>query len=516
MAATVPPSIVALPPTPSIDDPDNFDEEMDAVLNALPAWTDQVTALGANAYVNAQAAAASAGGAAGSAATSTEQAAISTTKAGVASDKATIAIEKAAVATTKAAEAAASAASAATILVATSTTALVLGTGPKVFEVPAGKSFALNAPLRASSASNPGKFMDGTVGDYAGTSLTMVSTSYTGDGPVNDWVIVATGQRGAKGDTGGIVGGDLTGALNTKRGTDLPTSATIDPWSTGGNVTVLTGAVLVTGLADAPQAGATRILIAAVAAPIRASAALQIAGLAAGATYTLAAGDIVDVVAETISTFRAVIRRRDGKATAGAQLVTVEVIASQSWTVPVQDFEIEMCGGGQNGRSSGDHGGACGAYARKRFTGATVGSVASITIGAAGAATSSGTRNNGGASSFTLTGFTAVTCGGGTDTGATATGGDLNIDGVRGSPGYVAGSTLIGGVLNTFGRAGSGADGMLGNGAPANMGNAVYQAAGYGSGGSSGTSSYDVNGNEVGYQSGSAGRPGICRIRYWI
>lgn len=79
----------------------------------------------------------------------------------------------------------------------TSTDAVLIGTGAKVFATQAGKLFN-GENVRVYSAANVNNYMDG-IATYAGTALSVAVTSIGGAGTPNDWIIKV---NGAKGETG--------------------------------------------------------------------------------------------------------------------------------------------------------------------------------------------------------------------------------------------------------------------------------------------------------------------------
>ncbi len=99
-------------------------------------------------------------------------------------------------------------------------------------------------------------------------------------------------------------------SFNDALAPDVATSATPDIWSWIGSTKLLTGSVAVTGFTAAPRAGAKRKLIAAAGFYMIQGANLTIKG----GSITLAAGDEVDVLALTTTTFRATVTRADGTA----------------------------------------------------------------------------------------------------------------------------------------------------------------------------------------------------------
>lgn len=94
------------------------------------------------------------------------------------------------------------------------------------------------------------------------------------------------------------------GALNTARATVASAATTADIWAADGNQIDWTGTTTCTGFPAAPQAGVSRTLICAAAAPFTAGANMLIDGTASGDTLTCAANDIVIVHAVTTTQFR--------------------------------------------------------------------------------------------------------------------------------------------------------------------------------------------------------------------
>jgi len=183
--------------------------------------------------------------------------------------------------------------------------------------------------------------------------------------------------------------------------------------------------------------------------------------------------------------------------------------------------DVEIVGGGGSGgnKSSGSTGtcssGAGGAYTRKRFTSAEIGSSQSVTIGAGGAAQSSAGSNGnaGGTSSFgtllVVTGGTGgigflatIPAAGGTVT----TGGDYSVAGGAGGMGGNAGTASPYGFSS--GNGGSTPLG-IGGGNIFSISNATVAGAagtGFGSGSSAG----------FGGGTGAAGQPGVCIITEYL
>lgn len=341
-----------------------------------------------------------------------------------------------------AASALASSNSAASIaLTANSTSSVVLGTGTKVFTVPAGKPFQAGAPVRASSAADLTRKMDGTIVSYSGTTLTTTMASFTGSGTAADWAITVTGATGAQGATGGVNGGSLTDSLNEKRGVDTPAATTLDIWGSGGNNFTLTGTTTITGFAAAPQAGARRRLLAAADTPLTDGANFIIKG----GSITLAPGDEVEVVAETTTKFRLTVFRYNGEASKANALFTnvIQLTATGSFTAKKTGWHQVILTG------SGGQGGMVMASTQGAATGAGAGGYASKIVWLFAGQTVSYTRGTGAAAAT----LSAVGLRDGTDGGVSmATGPGLALvanGGTGGKASNTAGAALAGGVGGT-------------------------------------------------------------------
>lgn len=105
-----------------------------------------------------------------------------------------------------------------------------------------------------------------------------------------------------------LTGGNLTGAINTAAFSVAAHATTCNIW-TGGNVCTLTGsATIFTDVADAPQAGATRIVKCDAAHVFTDNANMDVAG----GTFTAEAGDWLLFEAVTPSTFKVTPFKGDG------------------------------------------------------------------------------------------------------------------------------------------------------------------------------------------------------------
>jgi len=413
MAATPPPGYTPPPADlPQRGDRATFSDRVDAWVTWFSTVIlTQLAAIVANAYANALDGAASAVAAAGY-----RDTALTYRNAAEAARDTALTYRNAAQAAQTAAETARDAAqNYAAALTATSTTSLVIGVGTKIFTTQAGKQFTANQTLKAVNPTNAAQWMVGTA-TYSGTTLTLNVTDVnpaTSGNTVANWVIGPSGEKGAQGATGGITGGNLTGALNLARTSAVAISASPDIWSGAGNFMYLSGAGTVTGFPNAPQSGARRTLT--LNAPVtfvdNSSTMLVVGG-----TVTATTLDLVDVIAESPGVFRVSVTRRDGTPVVGAKQYIEVLTSGSTWTVQAASFEVEVQAGGQGGYVIGGgvsaddrRGGDAGWCGVKRYRDAVLGATALISVGGAGApGTNSALPANGGTTSFTLSGFTTL------------------------------------------------------------------------------------------------------------
>jgi hypothetical protein len=105
-----------------------------------------------------------------------------------------------------------------------------------------------------------------------------------------------------------LAGATFTGPVNEKKAA-VASAASPDIWA-GGNVIDYTGTTQATDFADAPAAGARRVLVCAAACSFVNNANLLIHG---GKDFTAASGDIIEVIAITTTVFRLVPHKANGK-----------------------------------------------------------------------------------------------------------------------------------------------------------------------------------------------------------
>jgi len=120
----------------------------------------------------------------------------------------------------------------------------------------------------------------------------------------------------------------MTGGINDAK-TTIASATTPDIFAiTVGNTVNYTGSVLCTGFVASPQAGPSRTLVCAGAAPFTAGANMIIAGVSSGQTITCAVNDEVTVLAFTTTEFHLSIKKAD-------------VIAVQSGNNPILNAMFE-------------------------------------------------------------------------------------------------------------------------------------------------------------------------------
>lgn len=540
--ARVNPTAPTNPPSPPIQRGDRatFSARVDATITYLTGAPAEIYGLAQNTYNNAV----DAFGSADAAATSASAAAGSATSASGFADNASDFADAASTSATAAANSATAAANSAAALTATSTSSLVIGTGTKAFTVQANRQFSVGQALRAVNPTNTAQWMVGAVTSYSGTALVLDVTDVnpaTAGQTVANWSISISGVKGATGAAGGITGGNLTGALNYAQAGAVPVSATPDIWSGAGNLVPLTGTGTITGFPAAPQVGATRTLVVSGDTTLTSDANLQVYG----GTVFLGAGDLVDVVADSGSVFRATVRRRDGSPVNQDRgtLHNLRVFESSGvFTATKTGWHKITCVGGSGSagiaaavadkQAAATGAGAGGFCQGVRFLTAGVsyivavgsGGAAPAQVSAVGSNSNSSTAangNDGSLSSFSGTGVVALTANGGGGgkasvvssasplaggVGGSASGGLINVKGGDGgTASQVNGLTVVG--------TGGGAVGLRGtsfNGGDATVtGQGAYAAGGAGVGGNGATATAGVpitgGGGSAGPASGTNG-----------
>lgn len=192
---------------------------------------------------------------------------------------------------------------------ATSTTTMTIGLGVKTITVEANKEFFPGMSIYVADSVSPSvNKMIGIVTQYTPSTglLRFDSQSIGGSGTKSSWVIGASTNTGVS-----LISNSFSGYQNFAQDT-VASSATPNIWSLNGNQILLTGTANITGLAAAPQPGATRELICQDACSFTASTNMKISGVATGQTYIAHADDVIFVRATTTTDFLLTIQRWNG------------------------------------------------------------------------------------------------------------------------------------------------------------------------------------------------------------
>lgn len=169
---TTPPTITALPTPPNRTDPTTFSARADAWVAAIPTFSNQIAAVGANAFNNATEAQQSATSAASSASAASGSATAAATSASAAATSATTAVNAPGTS-------------------GTSTTSLTIGTGSQTLTTQTGKAWVVGQFVTVASTASPTNFMYGQITAYnSGTgSMTVSVLSVGGSGTLASWTI---------------------------------------------------------------------------------------------------------------------------------------------------------------------------------------------------------------------------------------------------------------------------------------------------------------------------------------
>ena len=186
----------------------------------------------------------------------------------------------------------------------TSTTALLIETGSKVFTTQADKLWVDGQFLQIASAADASNYMNGTVTSYTGTTLTMDIETIGGSGTLADWNISISGVRGIQGIQG-VQGptfvGTLTGALNWNTAQTIASAATTNLATATSNYVIVSGTTPITAFGTIAQ-GAERVVRFSGVLTLTHNATTMI--LLSGANITTAVGDIATFVSEGAGNWR--------------------------------------------------------------------------------------------------------------------------------------------------------------------------------------------------------------------
>jgi len=330
--------------------------------------------------------------------------------------------------------------------------------------------------------------------------------------------------------------GDITmtaASIIQAEGAAITAAATTEIWTTDGDTCHITGNTGITSFGTAAQAGMRKLLIMDGTPLLTHAANLNLPG---SVDYQCAAGDILDVYADTTAQHDVRVYPKSGNQVVAPTNVDVQTFTStDTWTKPsgaptTAETLIEIWGAGGSGASrtttGNASGGGAGGYASLILPLSSLDATETPTIGTGGTGVSGNTNGNtGGTTSFTV-GVKTLTITGGTGgtnvaNGSAATGG---------SSGSISG-TVVGGTgsnTNAVWPTGlddasiSGLNGATGGhvtsgNAPAAGGNSVNGGGGGGGSASTaggtrtgGTSMNGGNGGDGGANTGGAGTTGTA------
>jgi hypothetical protein len=178
---------------------------------------------------------------------------------------------------------------------------------------------AINNALQAMAGQNSGATAPTELypymlwADSTGLRLRMRNAANTA------WIDLYDLTSGAPINGLALAGGNLTGpmtmtgaAINEARSTVAATATTTPLWAAGnGNIQDWTGTPTITNFPAAPQAGTNRVVYPTAGTVLTSNANISVQG---GTNYTTAAGDCLEIMAVTVSTFRVSITKADGSA----------------------------------------------------------------------------------------------------------------------------------------------------------------------------------------------------------
>ena len=134
---------------------------------------------------------------------------------------------------------------------------------------------------------------------------------------------LSAAASGANSDITSLIG--ITGPINEARGSVAMHATTMDLWAQPNIIDGTSTAVTITAIANAPQAGARRVLYPVANSIITNGATFSVDG---AANATAAAGDAWEFEAVTTSTYKVHIVKKDGTAVVGGSVVQIQPISA--------------------------------------------------------------------------------------------------------------------------------------------------------------------------------------------
>lgn len=196
-----------------------------------------------------------------------------------------------------------------------------------VLDNAAGAAFRadLNNFLLAAMSNNSGATAPSTTYAYMWWADTTTGLLKQRNAANSAWITIGTLASANLGLLA-LSGGSMTGGLNEDRGSVAMHATTMDLWAQPNLIDGTGSAVTVTAIANAPQAGARRVLYPITGTIITNGATFAVDG---AANYTTAAGDALEFEAVTVSTYKVHITKKDGTAVAGGVSVGVQLVHFQ-------------------------------------------------------------------------------------------------------------------------------------------------------------------------------------------
>lgn len=136
---------------------------------------------------------------------------------------------------------------------------------------------------------------------------------------------LSAAASGANSDITSLIG--ITGPINEARGSIAMHATTMDLWAQPNIIDGTSSAVTITAIANAPQAGARRVLYPVAASVITNGATFAVDG---AANATAAAGDAWEFEAITTSTYKVHITKKDGTAVVSGETAWTDYSATST------------------------------------------------------------------------------------------------------------------------------------------------------------------------------------------
>lgn len=172
----------------------------------------------------------------------------------------------------------------------------------------------LNSALAALFSQNSGATEPATMVAYQWWADTTTGLLKIRNAANSAWITVGT-LASANLGLAALAGATFTGPVNEARGSVAMHATTMDLWAQPNIIDGTGSAVTITAIANAPQAGARRVLYPIANTVITNGAIFAVDG---AANYTTAAGDALEFEAITTNTYKVHVTKKDGTSVVGA------------------------------------------------------------------------------------------------------------------------------------------------------------------------------------------------------